>query len=656
MAVNQNAEFLPKSGYLGAESAAQLYLDKQHQKRKWRLFFAVFVIVLLGLNLLNWLRPAEYQSQAILQISAANQMTEKNPDQWAQNVELHLQRMVSESVVAKLAFNLQQAGLTTNVAQLRQILNVAGNVNGNVIVAEARGHDADVLQHILQSWIDDYLASLDNEYRNQSSDELQLKQQQLQELEARINLQRQQLDEFAQQHEIISLERDENQILTKIKSLSSELDASEAEKTQLTVALEKLQQLTLSGERVINPADKASIADISAKLNVVQQELKALRERYTEEYIARDPLLVAKQRAEQELSAQLAQQSAESQQNYQRELMNGLDLVTTRTELIQQQLSEQRSVAQKFNQQLQQYKRLDAELNDLQQQKIRIQNQLVELELANPVATKINVLEGASPVSFPVGPDYWLDSLYSAGAALLTALLSLMIYLIVTQSKKAPQSTPNIVIVPQYSAPADNLLQASQARIPVQAETHHIEALSAPAIRTLNIEQCQHLFAHANKTGKIVISLLVSGLDTDELIKLNMSQFSAQFKLLTVGGAYSRSLQLSDEAGELLTDYCQHKQGAEIIWPAGFNSSALSQLVVNAAIDAELPNPHGITPAVVRLSYIQYLLEQGIKLGQLEAICGYVDPGLIAQVKESCSNGLAAGEQISLLYPLSAKV
>jgi polysaccharide biosynthesis transport protein len=658
MFANQKIDYFPndrfeQSGYQEHDKFAYML-----QKRKWQILAITFTIIFVLANLFVWLRSPIYQSQAILQFSSPNNLaTTADTDLWQQVIDVTRQRLMSDSVLSNLSNKLaSDKDIHIGLPELKSMLSITSNLTSNIIILEARGVDSNQLKPIVDVWISDYLFILEGENNNQNQDELAVLQQQLSSIQEKIVVQQLTVEDFAQANEIISLERDENQILSKIKGLSTNLEVAENEKTQALATLENLNQSVKQGMVIERPSDKNAISAIRNRLNVIQTELKALKNKYTDEYLARDPALVAKQQEAIDLEYNLKQQINESQIAYLTDSQRVLEVAANKVGLLRVQLNEQRKVAQQFNQKLEQYKRLEGELQELQRQEQLLKNRLVEKELTRPFETKINILEPASAAAYPVGPNYWQDTLIALIIATAISLLALGLFSFIVRPRDGSRVTPNIVVVPHYGAnPIDKITeqrpQIGQVAPPVAklGLSHSAEVVQT---RVLQINESKALYDSANRQGKTLIGLLFCGLTLEEISQLTPADFVEDFTKLGIKGNAKRNLTIPPLFTQHLKSSLSSIEHSMPILLSNLSEEDLISLVVNAAYDAELVLPEQISIDVLRHTYIRFLIDQGVKLNDIEVICGFIAPAELAHLRRfKQATKSAAIENIDINYP-----
>jgi succinoglycan biosynthesis transport protein ExoP len=658
MFVKQNVDYLPNGHFENMPTSDRVAQLKKLQRQKWQVLTGTFLFIFILANIFIWSRPSLYQSQAIMQFMAANPLDDKNPEFLQQYLEVNQQRLTSEGFLSALSENLHaNYQIDHSYLDLINMLSVTASESGNVVIIEAQGQNKEQLKPIVDSLVNSYIKNIMSENQTTNSDEVSIFKERLLNLESKIAEQRTTVENYAADNQIISLVRDENQILSKIKGLSTNFDIAEAEKNQAIANLESLNRAFQSSEVIINPEDKTSINEARSTLQLLSEELKALNDQYTPEYLARDPLIMAKQQAKAGLENNIEQQISDSQLAYLQKSQRDLETSNKKVSLINTQLVEQRQLAQTFNQQLEQYKRLSSELEDLQLQKQTLKAQLVELELTKPFEVKISVLEPASRADFPIGPNYWRDTFFALLLSSGLALLALFIFAYIVRPTTEKNDSPNIVVVPQYNSADPHFLTEQRYKLEQQKAAEPILGLAnSVSLRILTINECQALYTAANNQGKILMGLLFCGVSIDEIENIKNSDFATSFTQLHMGGQFNRQLNIPQEFAKLLATQCKsHQDHNTSLWSGTMKESDLNELIINSAYDAELELPDLISLGVVRHTYIGYLVDQGVRLNELELCCGYIAPATLSHFRQAKKLAKTTPlEQVQTSYPFLA--
>ena len=635
--------------------------DLQHknfQKRKWQVLIGTFLLILITANAVIWSQAPRYQSQAIVHFSYATQTEQEFGELALRQITLHQQRLKSNSVLSLVADELEQSQmLIINVQTLFDTLTTEASLTGRIITLKAIGSEPQTLKPILDVWIKVYLEVVESETQVNNSDELLAADQQLQLLELKITDQQQRLQSFAGENNITSLERDENRALSQTKNLGLNLDQALADQAHAQALLDSLVEAINGGQAIIRPADKAQIDATKLSLQEINANLSALSDKYTEAYLERDPAIVAQQQKARQLKLLLEEQIQTSQADYLLDVKRGLSAAIGKVDQMNSQLVEQNKLAQVFSQNLEQYKRLDDELKALQTQAQTLKNLQVVQEVSKPFDAKISLLEPAFIPDFAIGPNYQFNSLISLIVAVIVAILTLLLFSFIFK-QKATTTSSNFVVIPGQAGSSDYAslayAQHGQFAVPdprLSSEPAKLSPLPQ-ALRLLSLDECQLLFSVANKQGKALVGLILSGVNIDELLVIEKTNFSQNYSILQIDNQFSRSVNIQKELAEALQVVFNNLSGERTIWSNIKSHEDIVQFLVNIGHDAQISFSEQLSLDVLRHTYLTYLASQGAKLNDIEQVAGYTSPSTLALYRNINQQGkLLDIEQIQTHYP-----
>lgn len=657
MSFNNTVDYIPNQPFSHATNDSSAQDLKKLQSQKWRVLFGTFLLVAVVANIWNWTRPAVFESQAILHFAYPSQTELEFSELAGRKVVTHQQRLMSNTVLqATFAELTYKEGAPLEIENNEGLLSA--NASGRLITLTAKYYEPEILEPTLSAWISTYLKLVESEKLENNSEALTESNTQLQAIELKIEQKRQELRLFGEQNDITSLERDENRVLNKIKALSANLDTAIAEQTTAQALLNSLNESVKKSQPIIRDVDQGQISQTRQQLQLLKSELSALEEKYTQTYLARDPTVVKKQQTLKVLEKSLAEQLAVSQEYYLQDAARDLTAAKDKAKQTQVQFVEQNKKAQIFNQKLQAYKVLSDDLAAIQEQAQTIRNQQVKQEVSQPFDAKISILESPFTPNFPSGPDYWLMTLISLLIATGASVFALLLFGYIVKQKQPVQGATNYVVMPGQTVGTNfnHLAHQQNAQLAMQSPQMRLAADNpvSPLIN-LSIEQTQALFGVSNPQGKVLIGLVYSGVAFSELMLLSKSDFNQDFTQLSLPGGSARTLELSHYLSAELMKFCANKEQAESIWSHIESENDFNQIVVNAGHDAEFSFPEQLNLSVLRHSYITYLVNQGVRLNDIEQIVGRVSPSDFAQYRHVKRQGSSQNlVDIDVHYPLTA--
>ncbi|MEP0175694.1 MAG: hypothetical protein ABJH28_16800 [Paraglaciecola sp.] len=654
MAFNNKLDYIPNQPFSGSSQYMSDLERKKFQTRKWQVLIGTFCLLMVISNIVIWSQAAVYQSQAILHFSYPSQTEQVFADLPQRQITIHTRRLKSSSVLTAVSEALSERQyLNISLQTLVVNLEVEPSLTGRIITLKANGSDPKILKPILETWVEVYLALIDSEKEVSNTEVQESANEQLLLLEQKIVEQKYQVQNFAQSNNITSLERDENRVLNKVKNLSTSLDLAVAEKAEKSALLSSVEVSISNGETLVRPEDKFAIDETRSKLQEITAGLDALSEQYTQAYLERDTVIVARQQEAIKLQAFLDEQIKLSQKAYMQEVQRDVQTASNKVVELQKQLDEQNKLAQTFNQNLEEFKQLDTELKALQAQAQTIKTQQITQQVSKPFDAKISLLEPPFIPDFAISPNYLLNSFISLIGSLIIAILALFLYSFIFKQHVSQGASSNFVVVPGQNVNQDLANLNNQQPVQLnQANPQSLSQLEAPAVRLLTIVESKSLFAVANKQAKVLIGLTMCGVEQQELKVISARDFQKDYSQMTIKGVALRVLAVPSYLSEILNNLCV-TSGNEDIWSNLDPDQDFSLLLVNAAHDANLLLPEQIDLNVLRHTYISFLVNQGIKLNDIERVAGFIAPSELARYRHINNQKEAVNiENINTQYPV----
>jgi integrase len=175
-----------------------------------------------------------------------------------------------------------------------------------------------------------------------------------------------------------------------------------------------------------------------------------------------------------------------------------------------------------------------------------------------------------------------------------------------------------------------------------------LPAPDAP-LRQLTDLEIAALLQAANDEGRLLMMALLTGLTVEEIIGLRWDDLDRDAGTIKVPGRSPRILHL----GEPLRNLISARQAAEHPTPSPASSAdEAADLVMCAAFDAGLADAHEVTPAILRHTYVAYLLQQGARFADIGRIVGRLPPEeLAAYVRFAPTQARVPLEQVDLILP-----
>ena len=652
--MNDEVDVYPAGFGVRQEGQTQHMEHQKRQRSKWIVLGGTFFTILLPSLLFIWTRPDIYQSQSIIHFRYSVQLGQDMADVPVEQITLNQQRLTSYRVLESLSDGFERDNhVRLSPERLSEILSTKADTDSRTINLYATGSESQLLQPLLETWIDLYTGRLNTETTDDTQQQIGLIDEKISALELKIEDQRGFVEAFARDNQIISAEREENRTLNMIQGLSRTLDAAQAAQAESKARLASIEQAMSNGETVIHPSDGSTIDRLQSEISTLEAELTALAEVYTAVYMQRDPEIVNKQRNLQGLKTRLEQALNNSQVRYLQESELAVVTADESARQLQAQFDQLNGQAQQFNEQLEDYKRHLEALSQLEIQSQELRDQRTELEVQRPYEAELKVVEAPFVPSFPIGPDNVRDSITALVVAGGSAVLVLLLYSLITRRSRTNDVTSYTLVTndPRLINPQHTSSQASQQGIAFQQPIQGLPQHPSPSQRLLEKADLQALYNVANHQTKCIIALLLHGVSENELVTLNNGAFEGT--QLNLPGAFGRKVPLQSN---LLTDAAEEAQklvSDTPFWQPAITLADVNAALVNSAHDAGLALPEQVTLAAVRHSYLTYIVSQGVKLNDLQAVAGYTEPSSLAEYRHvNRQQDLIEVEQVKTDYPL----
>jgi len=637
-------------------------------RRRLLVFAGVFLVLAAAGLSYTFLRPAEYRATARVQITPAGDAGRAEPVAGAQapspkpfltEVEVLASRPVLAEVVARLGAAGEKlegfgADPIEGVRAALDILPVAGT---NVVEIAARGRRPELLAAVVNNVTGVYREQLASAYRGASGESMAQATEEAERLAANVAAKRRDVEAFRARHNIVSLEREENQVLARVKGLGASLNAANDRVATAEGRLRSLAESAAAGKAVVRARDDPTLANLESRASQLREELRELERTFTPDYLALDPRVRALRARLAELEQQIRTQRGASQQAALRDAEDDLAAAREAARRIQSQMAADRQEVGQFTARFNEYKSLQEELGQLETAYREAVQRRAKLEATERArAPAVRVLEAATVPQEVWRPLYLRDAGLSLAAALLAALLAVWLVELFNRPEPQPSvviaqpvvsgmlvhGTPAAVALPR---PAPAVLEApDQALLPQR-----------PLLpRELGGEEVDAVVRGADHDTRIAILLLLQGVAPEELIEIGWTDLDLERRVLRVRGESPRELRIS-AALERELAIAPAASGDLVVPARGGRPAALEDVATGllyAAHDAGIERPSEITPAALRHTYIAFLVRQGIRFADLARVTGRLPADALARYGDLAPAGpRAAFDAIELVLP-----
>lgn len=455
--------------------------DVHYGRARRRVFLLSAACVALAGLLYTALQPAQYESTASVLMSAPTAIDEQMQDADVQGVAIQRRILTGSEITDTLSSTLTEAfSIDLSPLALRSVLGVRSIPDTNLLELTATGSEADWLPTVLERWIDVYTQIRARDIEERKSRTLAEVDDELSGLQQKLEDARTALAEFRQENEIISMERQENAVLSQLDGLNKALNRAVEEEVRSRAYLDTLRASLDAGEQVVPSGERSEVAAMARKLKALQSRLADLRVRYTEDYIRKDPRLREIPREIEDLEAALGRAYAEGSEAEMRNAERAwaaarqsvVDL-ETRLALHKDAVSEFNTIYATHQALVQDLARLEAVNRETQARQVQIE---VRREDRYP---QVAVIDWPAAQATRIGPPYALLLGGTALAALLVGIFAVWLYSYLHPRQTAPAfvTLSGVHMYPQDAAALDHL--TPQAPRLSTSEVTHIADQSA---------------------------------------------------------------------------------------------------------------------------------------------------------------------------------
>ncbi|TMG81217.1 MAG: hypothetical protein E6H78_17230 [Betaproteobacteria bacterium] len=614
-------------------------MAKQSNRRRLRVFLGT-LIVALGISLaFTWLRTPEYRASARLDITpGVGSVTSSRPAPSGATASqrpflTEVQALASRPVFEAAAARLENSGEDLSVlgadpvAALQAHIEALPVADTNVVELIATGRRRELLAPILNAVIGVYQDRLADAYRSASSESMAQADDEVKKLEATVVAKRREGEAFRMRNNIVSVERDENEVLARVRNLSTSLSTAEDRVAAAEGKLRALGASAAAGKAVVRSRDDPTLANLEQRASQMREELREAERGFTSDYLAKDPKVVTTRARLAELERQIGEQRRASQQTALLEAQEDLAGAQAAAARIRNQMATDRGEAAQLTARFNVYKSIQdalAELEKAYRDAVQQRARLDASERARMPSTK--VLEAATPPREPWRPLYWRDTGLSIGGSLALALLAMWL----VELFNRPDAQPAVVLI-QPQAGALRYEGAPQALAYRSAGTMSLDA-SEPALlprqvrfpRELRADEVAALMRASDDESRLVILLLLSGITVEEILDLRWSTVDLARGIIRAGGESGRDIAI-DRALHQILEAAPKLPGSELLAGSAQRPTSRDSIdaqILCAAHDAAIEDATEITSECLRHTYLAFLVRQGIRFADLTRLVG----------------------------------
>ena len=634
------------------EMLAASELAARGNRRRLRVFLLVFLPLLLAGLAYTFARAPEYRAQARIAVKTAGVVT---------GVPLNAQRPAATSTVTTAANTGNagslhtEAGILTSRPLIEEALGLlrqqgidlpeygsdpAQDIQAaltaepiaetNTIQITALGPHPAHLAAILNALIDVYSRRLIDSYSSSASTEIETLREELARLNQRLAEKRKALEEFRQTADIVSGEREENQILARVKGMSNSLNVANEKVAQAEGRVRSIRDSLAAGKTVVRSRDNPTLAGLETRASQLRESLREFERTYTPQFMAMDPNVKGMRSRLADLEKQIAEQKAGSGQMLLAEAEEELSSARQAQQKLQGQIADDRRTVHAFSKSFSAYKSMEQELAQIESSRSSLSERLLRTETSERSRKpSLQIVEAATAPQEAWRPDYLRDAGISLAVAIILALGAMAL---VEVFNRAPPPSATPVIVPQsWITVGQDIPPALAGRSPQQALPH---AHASPALlpnapdlpRELSQSEVSRLLETMPEKDAAWATLLLCGATPKEIRRIAPLDVDAESGNITLLRDATRRLRVPPELFARLAG----DEGANVFAMPDSDDEVARRLLC-AAHDAGLDDPAEITAQALRHTCIAYLVGQGLRFADLDRIVGPLPANALAK-------------------------
>ncbi|MGL6109920.1 MAG: hypothetical protein ACRC2B_07455, partial [Rubrivivax sp.] len=541
--------------------------------------------------------------------------------------------------------------------QLQSILQVLPVAGSEVIELQAVGTQPRLLADLLNTLPDVVRAELATRQWSEAEAQLASTRQELERLERGAAERRARLAAFRLRAGVLA-DHDDNEAVAQTKGLNQAINVAMEKEAAAAARLAAVTQAVEQGKSSTQARADPALSALETRAHQAREDLKELERTYTADFMAMDSRARALRSRLVELERQIIEQRVVSQKAALQSAQEDHTSAQAQVTRLRAQLGAARPALNKTASQLAEAKVIEEDLAQVERARREVLERVTRLEADEQRrVAKLTVVEAAVVPSVPFRPDHWRDAGIVLLAAALLALAATGTVEVFNRAPAvaAPAASTTLVLAPGWE-PRHAQLSGAAANAPallarMDAETA-VAALPAP-ISALDQPEAAALLAAASGPSRLLCAAGLMGLSAGEALAICPRDLDLAGQSLQVGGPWARRIPIPP----WLTDALPKDQADDvpILRDAAGHAMVdadIAAMIISAALDAGIDRAATLNWDTLRNTCIDWLVDQGIRYGDLPKLVGRVDAaslqGLSARHAQAARRDLG---QIDLLMP-----
>ncbi|HEY4266198.1 MAG TPA: tyrosine-type recombinase/integrase [Micropepsaceae bacterium] len=660
---------------MGGASSILMDVPERSSRRRLIVFSCSFILACAVSLGYVYSRPAEYRAIARVHISPAGVVAEStdtkspalqgDPKSFLTEVQVLTSRPLLQEVVERIrtAGKLPDLGKDP-VDAVQQMLHAMPVEGTQVVELSAESSRQALVSDLVNTVAAVYREQTADAYKDQVASTGANVDDEAQTLHDQVSAKQRALDAFRDRYDIVSLDRKENDVLAKIDGLTRSYADGNAQLAKAQGNLEAFQAALAAGKPISRPRDDAAIAALETELSMLREKMRGLERRYNSAFLVLDPETKALPAQIAELEQQLKDRRAESGRAAIADAEDELSSAKVTVARLRKDIDDNQKGAREFATRLSEFKGMQEDVDHLQVMERQVLDRSTKLQSSiRERAPRVELIEAATPSLEPWRPNYRQNALISVAGSLFFGLLATWFadFLAGPAPARAMMVQHSLALpsVARYAAPALRTLKASPSDAPeLHSPASQVQLLAPEGLpRELEDSEIAALIANASDDLRLAVLTLLTGLDAAEVAALRWDRIDFGKRSILIGGPSPRTLALEDPLAAALE---QRQPGSEPSAPVLHDERGnplsvedLDRLVLFGAYDAGLERPADVNSAVLRHSYLAFLLRQGIRAADISRIAGHIPQAeMVAHMQSASPRARLPLEQIDRMHPV----
>ena len=601
--------------------------------RFWKrliLFAVVFAVCAILSLAFTFKRPAIYESSSLLLIEPKDPNT-RDQDTSAYDIALQEQVLLSRNLLTTVSKSLSLPAYTGDMeslkfSSLRPMLRVTTQADSAVVQLTAEGPQKTVLPIIVNTWVDCYV-DMNSQMQQSYSDAgaLSLKQQ-IDTLKNKIDAKREELESFRDKYDIVTLEREGNKVLSKLKGLNASLNKATENRSTAEANLRAVKEAIEQGKWAGNYKKTIELLRLEEKAEEMEELVRDYKARYTSKFLEIDKntktIIDRYNRLEEEIQLKYLELQTAALEEAKQAVVSSRHAENN----LKAQILAFENEAAEFSSRFSEYESLKEDLQGLEKLSRDYQEKLVAMEIKSDAdLLQVKVLEKAFIPEAPSRPNYMRDAGISIFGSLLLSIVAVLIFDFLTKpiSRQDVQSS--------FAVRYNQVFQNQPLPLPVDPQTKQnlLPPMHEALPRELSDMEIKRLYTSSDDMTRVIIAGLLSGLGSEENIQLKWADINFDEGNLKTHGDSARIVPLSDLYRSVLLKYRQKVETSKIHvlqneMGAPLSVETFEDHILRAAKHAEILEPQQITAHALRHTYISFLARQGVRIGEIAGRVGWI--------------------------------